>query len=272
MQGTGTVDVTTSPASVTIKNEHFGNTVTKYVTITNKQSSSVTLTPSIATQTATGFSFPVSGGTCGGTLLAPTVPAAGSCTLAYSYSPSALTPPGESGTLTITASPDLALSAHTVALSATAVPDTIAATAAVGNAWTGSGVHKVAVSSVTANTLKVTDLAEPPTSVSTFAAPTALGVSFGSTAHPGTYGGTNPGDFTVSGATGTCPAGAAANVTCYTVTFTPSAGSPSAPVTESACIDVTVASDPGSYANACAGGTNAPGVHTVKLTGNSIGP
>jgi len=55
------------------------------------------------------------------------------------------------------------------------------------------------------------------------------------------------------------------------VTFTPTGGSPSAPMRESACIDVTVASDPGTYANACAGGTNAPGVHTVKLTGSSIG-
>jgi hypothetical protein len=259
MQGTGAVDVTTSPASVTINNEQFGKTVTKYATITNKQSSSITLTPGIS-QTATGFTFPASGGTCGGTMLAGST-----CTIAYTYSPSALN--NESGTLTIRANPDLAASPyHTVTLSATTVPDTVAATAAVGNAWTVTGVHKVAVSPATANVLKVTDLASPTFGIG------ALGVSIGSAANAGAYGGTMPGDFSVSGATGKCPAGAAANVACYTVKFTPSQGSPSAPVTESACIDITVASDPGSYANACAGGTNAPGVHTVKLTGNSIGP
>src|SRR5208282_4623457 len=88
MQGTGTVDVTTSPKSVTIKNVHFGNTVTRYVTITNKQSSSVTLTPSIA-QSANGFAL-ASGGTCVGS--PAVVPAAGQtgnpCTIAYTYSPS----------------------------------------------------------------------------------------------------------------------------------------------------------------------------------------
>ncbi|MGA9724792.1 MAG: beta-propeller fold lactonase family protein, partial [Candidatus Binatus sp.] len=255
MEGTGTVDVTTSPATVTIKNQHFGETVTKFVTITNKQSQQVTLTPSI-TQSATGFAL-ASSGTCGGTILAPTVPATSSCTIAFTYSPSALTPPGESATLTISASPDLATSPHTVAITATTVPDTVGATAAVGTAVNGGP-------SVTANVLKVTDLAEPPTSVSTFAAPTALGISIGSAAHPAPYNGVG---FSVGSIPGTCPVGTAANVTCYPVTFTATAGTTGSHVTESACEDVTLTSDPGTYANACAGGTNAPGVHTVKLTG-----
>jgi hypothetical protein len=255
MEGTGTVDVTTSPASVTIKNEHFGDTVTRYVTITNKQSQAVTLTPSI-TQSATGFAL-ASGGTCGGTLLAPTVAAASSCTIAYTYSPSALTPPGESATLTITASPDLATSPHTVAITTTTVPDTVGAAAAVGLAVNGG-------SPVTANVLKVTDLASPKFAIG------ALRVSIGSTASPAPYNGgsnNNAADFSVSSTPGACPVGTAANVTCYPVTFTATEGTTSSHVTESACVDVTVTSDPGTYANACAGGTNAPGVHTVKLTG-----
>ena len=81
MEGTGKVDVITAPASATIKKEHFGDTVNRYITIINKQSQQITLTPSI-TQNASGFGV-ASGGTCGGTLLARTVPAAGSCTIAY---------------------------------------------------------------------------------------------------------------------------------------------------------------------------------------------
>ncbi len=250
MEGTGTADVTTSPAIVTINNEQFGKPVTKYVTITNKQSQRVTLTPSI-TQSATGFAL-VSGGTCGGTILAPTVPAASSCTIDYTYSPSALTPPGESATLTITASPDLATSPHTVAITATTVPDTVGATAAVGLAVNGG-------SPVTANVLKVTDLASPTFAIG------ALGVSIGAPYNGGSNN--NAAAFSVSSTAGTCPAGTAANVTCYPVKFTATEGTSSSHVTESACVDVTVASDPGTYANACAGGTNAPGVHTVKLTG-----
>ncbi len=251
MEGNGTVDVTTSPAIVTINNEQFGKPITKYVTITNKQSQRVTLTPSI-TQGATGFHFPVSGGSCGGTLSAPTVPAASSCTIAYSYSPSALTPPGESATLTITASPDLATSPHTVAITATTVPDTVVATAAVGLAVNGG-------SPVTANVLKVTDLASPKFAIG------ALGVSIGAPYNGGSNN--NAAAFSVSSTPATCPVGTAANVTCYPVKFTATEGTSSSHVTESACVDVTVASDPGTYANACAGGTNAPGVHTVKLTG-----
>jgi predicted outer membrane repeat protein len=250
MEGTGTVDVTTSPASVTIKKEDFGKTVTKFVTITNKQSQQITLTPSI-TQSASGFAL-ASGGTCGSTISAPTVPAASSCTIAYTYSPSALTPPGESATLTITASPDLATSPHTVALSATTVPDTVVAVASVGFATNGGPP-------VTANVLKVTDLASPTFAIG------ALGVSIGAPYNGGSNN--NAADFSVSSTPGTCPIGTAANVTCYPVTFTATEGTTSSHVTESACVDVTVMSDPGTYANACAAGTNAPSVHTVKLTG-----
>ncbi|MGB8682473.1 MAG: SBBP repeat-containing protein [Candidatus Binatus sp.] len=250
LEGSGKVDVTTAPASVTINKEHFGDTVKRYVTITNKQSQEITLTPSI-TQNASGFAV-TSGGTCGGTPPAPTVPASSSCTIALSYSPSALTPPGESGTLTITASPDLGTSPHTVTLSATTVPDTVAATAPVGLATNGG-------TPVTVNVLKVTDLASPTFAIG------ALGVSIGSPYNGGSNN--NSADFSVNSTPGTCPVGTAANVTCYPVTFTATEGTATSHVTESACIDVTVASDPGTYANACAGGTNAPGVHTVKLTG-----
>ncbi len=248
MQGTGTADVTTSPAGVTINNQDFGNTVTRYVTITNKQSSSVTLTPSI-TQSATGFAL-AGGGTCVGS--PPAVPANGNCTIAVAYSPSALTPPGESGTLTISASPDLATSPHTVALSATTVPDTIAATAVVGTAVNGGPP-------VTANVLKVTDLASPAFAIG------ALGVSIGTPYNGGSN--VNAADFSVSSTPGTCPLGTAANVTCYPVTFRASEGTLISHVTESSCVDVTVASDPGIYANDCASRTNAAGVHTVKVTG-----
>jgi hypothetical protein len=250
MEGTGTTDVITAPASATIKNEHFGDTTTRYITIINKQSQQITLTPSI-TQTASGFGV-ASGGTCGGTLLARTVPAAGSCTIAYSYSPSALTPAGESGTLTISASPDLATSPPTVAITATTVPDTVLAVASAGLATNGG-------TPVTADTLKVTDLASPTFGIG------ALGVSIGAPYNGGSNN--NSADFSVSSTPGSCPVGTAANVTCYPVTFTATEGTATSHVTESACIDVTVASDPGTYANACAGGTNAPGVHTVKLTG-----
>ena len=168
-----------------------------------------------------------------------------------------MTPPGESGTLTIAASLDLATSPHAVTITATTVPDTVGATAAAGTAVNGG-------SPLTANVLKVTDLAFPTFGIG------ALGVSIGSTANPATYNGgsnNNAADFSVSSTPGACPVGTAANVTCYPVTFTATEGTTSSHVTESACVDVTVTSDPGTYANACAGGTNAPGVHTVKLSG-----
>ncbi len=261
MQGTGTADVITSPAIVKINLAKFSTTRGNYVTITNKQSQQVTLTLSGTqtggTQTPTGFYFPVRGGTCGGTLLVPTVLAASSCTIAYTYEPSILTPPGESAVLTISASPDLATSPHTVTITATTLPETVGATAAVGTAINGGPP-------VTANVLKVTNLAALTIDIE------ALGVSIGSTANPAPYNGggnNNAADFSVSSTPGTCPAGTATNVTCYPVTFTATAGSTGSHVTESACVDVTVTKDPGTYANACSPGTNAPGVHSVKLTG-----
>ena len=101
---------------------------------------------------------------------------------------------------------------------------------------------------MTANTLKVTDLASPTFAIG------ALGVSIGSPYNGGSNN--NSADFSVSSTPGTCPVGTAANVTCYPVTFTATEGTTSSHVTESACIDVTVASDPGTYKDTCAGGTN----------------
>ena len=208
MEGTGTADVTTSPASVTITNEEFGKTVTKYVTITNKQSQSVTLTPSIA-QTATGFAL-AAGGTCDGTILAPTVPAASSCTIAYSYSPSALN--SESGTLTIIASPDLAPSPyHTVALSATTVPDTVTPT------------------SLVYGDLLLTDLQTKTVTV-TNKSPFTLSLS-------DSIGGTDPADFTILGG---CGSTLAPNSYCsIAVAF-----SPTETGTRSAALAVTITGDP----------------------------
>jgi hypothetical protein len=247
--------VTFAPASApTIVNEKFGSTTSsKTVTITNKQSSQMTMTAGITPVTPSNVSgFNLVSTTCGGTLSAPTVPAASSCKIYYNYSPVGLTPPGESATLAITASTLLGPQYYNLALSATTVPDTVAATAAVGLAVNGG-------SPVTANVLKVTDLASPTFGIR------ALGVSIGTPYNGGSNN--KAADFSVSSTAGTCPVGTAANVTCYPVTFTATEGTPSSHVTESACIDVTVASDPGTYANACAGGTNARGVHTVKLSG-----
>jgi CSLREA domain-containing protein len=221
LEGTGTVDVTTSPASVTITNQRFGTTITKYVTITNKQSQPITLTPSIA-QSATGFAL-ASGGTCAGT--PPVVPATSSCTIAFTYSPSALTPPGESATLTISASPDLATSPHTVAITATTVPDTVLPTTLA------YGV----VSHTTSKTLKAT-----VTNYSPFAISVGSGVS-----------GANAGDFTDAG--GTCGAMLGGNSSCtIAVTFKPTTTS-----SESATLAVSVGSDPTSPHNVSLTGTGS---------------
>jgi hypothetical protein len=219
VQGTGTADVATSPASVTINNEQFGKTVTKYVTITNKRSQQITLTPSI-TQTASGFAL-AGGGTCVGS--PPTVPAAHSCTIAFTYSPSALTPPGESGTLTISASPDLApYPYHTVALSATTVPDT------------------VTPASLVYGDLLLTDLQTKTVTV-TNNSPLTLSLSDG-------IGGTDPTDFTILGG---CGSTLAPNSYCnIAIAFVPTEIG-----TRSATLAVTIAGDPTSPHNVRLTGT-----------------
>jgi hypothetical protein len=185
LTGTGLVTTTVTPATVSIGSVKFGSKMVRSVTVSNKQSQSVSL--------GAGFSgpnfgdFSVTGGTCGALLNAKTM-----CTMAVTFTPGALG--AESTTMNVTPSPD-PLAPYSVAFNAlTTIPETVLpAKLTYGNV--AEGAPKTLNATVTNNA----------------GAPITLGAG---------VSGPNAADFALSG--GTCGATLAGLSSCtYAVTFTP---------------------------------------------------
>jgi hypothetical protein len=204
LSGTGTVDMTVSPASESIGNTKFGVKVPNTITVYNKQPHSVSLSKSISGPNAADFTFNGSG-TCTGTLAAKT-----SCTVMVTFTPGALG--SESATLTVSDSPD-ALSPYHVAFSvAGTIPEGVTTTLSYGT-----------VSRSSSKTLKATI---------TNKSPFTLSIS-------SSISGANAGDFTNAG-TGTCGASLAGNLSCtIAVKFKPTTTS-----FETGTLSVVVPQDP----------------------------
>jgi trimeric autotransporter adhesin len=214
--GTGIADMTISKTSLAFGSLKFGVKSAQSFTVTNHQTQQVTLGKTFSGTNPADFS--ISSGTCTTTLAA-----AKACTIVVTFTPGALGT--ESATLSVADSPD-PLSPYTVALSTGAtIPATITPTAiAYGTLTTKSKTKNVSV-----------------TNLSGFSLPLSESI-----------GGTNAGDFAVTG--GTCGTAAPANSICtIAVTFTPTGGGSA----ESANIAVTIGSDPTSP-------------HTVSLTGTGM--
>ncbi len=117
LSGTGAVDATVTPASISIGNTKFGVKVIRTVSVYNKQTNAVSLSRSISGPNAADFT--VTGGTCGATLAAKT-----SCSIQVTFLPGALG--SESATLAVADSPD-AGSPYNVAFTVTGtIPETVA--------------------------------------------------------------------------------------------------------------------------------------------------
>ena len=203
--GTGTVDMTVTPTSVPIGNVKDGMKFVKSISVSNKQSSSVSLSEGFSGANASDFS--ITGGTCTSTLAAK-----GTCSLAVTFIPSSIGV--ESATMTVSDAVD-PLSPYTVTFSAMAtIPESLSATKLLyGN-----------VAQTASKTLSVT-----VTNHAKSGPITLTGASIG---------GVNAGDFAVTG--GTCGGSLAALSTCtYTVKFTPSMEA-----AESGSLTVGVAEDP----------------------------
>jgi len=210
LTGTGGITMTVTPASFSI-NAKDGTTVVKTVTVSNKQSSSVSLSESFSGLNHGDFTV-TGGGTCGLTLAAKTA-----CTLHVTIAPTAVGT--ESATMAVTDVPD-PLSPYLVDFTVQAsVPESVSTTSLnYGNvAQTASKTKSVTV-------------------VNHATAPITLRASIGV--------GPNSGDFAVaSGVTNGCPlvgSLAASHVCTYAVTFTPSTES-----AESGTLSIAVAQDPG---------------------------
>ncbi len=203
--GTGTVDMTVTPANVPIGNIKDGMKFVKSISVSNKQSSSVSLSEGFSGSNAIDFS--ITGGTCSSTLAAKST-----CSLSVTFIPSAIGP--ESATMTVSDSVD-PLSPYTVTFSAMAtIPESLSATKlSYGN-----------VAQTASKTLTVT-----VTNHAHSGPITLTGTSIG---------GTNASDFAVTG--GSCGGSLGALSTCtYTVKFMPSAE-----MAESGSLTVGVAEDP----------------------------
>jgi hypothetical protein len=218
VSGTGVADMTVTPTSFMLSSTKIGSKATKSITVSNRQTNSVSLSEGFSGTNHGDFS--VTGGTCMSTLAAKA-----SCTLIVTYAPSALGT--ESATMTVTDSPDT-LGPYAVSFTtAENIPATVApaATLAFG---TTTVAHPNRTKSITV------------TNLSAF----ALAVSEGS------IGGANAGDFAVTG--GTCGASVAANSSCtIAITFTPTLHA----TVESGSIAVTIGSDPTSPHNVALTGT-----------------
>jgi hypothetical protein len=203
--GTGTVDMTVTPSSVSIGNVKDGMKSVKSVVVINKQNSSVSLSESFSGPNAEDFS--ITGGTCSSTLAAKS-----GCSLLITFIPSAIGL--ESATMTVTDAVD-PLSPYTVTFSAMAtIPESVSPTKLVyGNvAQTASKTVKITVT----NKAKSGPITLTGTSI----------------------GGTNAVDFAVTG--GSCDGSLAASSSCtYAVTFTPSTET-----AESGTLSIGVAQDP----------------------------
>jgi hypothetical protein len=205
LSGMGTIDMTVTPATVSIGNVKDGMKVVKTVIVSNKQTNSVSLSEGFSGPNAGDFS--ITGGSCGASLVAK-----GTCSILVTFMPTAVG--AESATMTVTDSPD-SLGPYTVSFSAMAtIPESLSATKLV------YGI----VAQTASKTLSIT--------VTNHAASgpiTLTGTSIG---------GANAGDFAVTG--GSCGASLAASSSCtYAVTFTPSTET-----AESGSLSIGVAEDP----------------------------
>jgi hypothetical protein len=192
------------PASFAISSTRFGIKVTKTVTVTNKQTNSVSLGKSISGPNASDFTF--NGGTCTGNLAAKT-----SCTILVTYTPGVLG--SESATMTVSASPD-PNSPYNVAFNvAGTIPETISPqTLSYGT-----------VSRSSAKTLKTTIGNKSPFTISISSS----------------ISGANAGDFTNTGG-GTCGASLAGNLSCtIAVKF-----KPTTTTTETGTLTIVIPQDP----------------------------
>ncbi len=164
----------------------------------------------------------MTGGSCG-----PTLAASSSCTYAVTFTPS--TENAESGTLSIAVAED---------------PN--GGPPAVGLGGTGATPLKVVPAAISFGTVTENTTSKPKTVTVTNSGGAAVSLSE-------SVGGTNPGDFAVTGGTcGATLAGGGASCT-YTLTFTPSTETP-----ESATLGVSASGD-----------TASP--HNVSLTGTGGG-
>jgi uncharacterized repeat protein (TIGR03803 family) len=205
LTGTGTVDMTVTPASYAFGSVKDGSKSVKAIVVHNFQTSSVSLSEGFTGANPGDFS--VTGGTCTSTLAAKAV-----CTLIVTFAPTAVGT--ESATMTVTDSSD-PLGPYPVSFTASAtVPESLSATKLVfGN------VYQTA-----SKTLNLT-----VTNKATTGSITLTGTAIG---------GLNAGDFAVTG--GTCGSSLAASSTCtYAVTFTPSTET-----AEAGTVAVGVAEDP----------------------------
>jgi hypothetical protein len=217
--GAGVADLTVTPTTFMFTSTKIGSTKTKTITVSNKQTNSVSLTLPPGFSGTNSNDFSQTGGTCMATLAAKA-----SCTLIVTYAPTQLGT--ESATMTVTDSPDT-LGPYTVSFTTAAnIPATVApATLAFGT-------------TTVAHPNKTKDLTV--TNLSAF----ALSVSEGGTTGP------NAGDFAVTG--GTCGGTVSANSTCtIAIAFTPTLHA----TPESASIAVTIGSDPTSPHNIALTGT-----------------
>jgi len=205
LSGTGTVDMTVTPASFSIGDTKFGVKVVKAATVVNKQSNSISLSPSISGPNAGDFT--VTGGTCGATLAAKT-----SCTIQVIFEPGVLG--SESATLTVSDSPD---------------PNS-----PYNAGFTVAGTIPEGVSPVTLSYGTVSRSSSRTGNI-TVANKSPFTISISSS-----IGGANAGDFTNTGG-GTCGASLAGNLSCtIAVKFKPTTTT----TTESATLAVTVPEDP----------------------------
>jgi outer membrane protein assembly factor BamB len=205
LSGTGTVDMTVTPASYAFGSVKAGSKTTKSIAVRNYQTNSVSLSEAFSGPNNGDFS--VTGGTCTSTLAPRTF-----CTLIVTFAPTAVNT--ESATMTVTDSPD-PLGPYTVSFTASAtIPESLSAKKLnFGNVYqTGS------------KTLSITLTNNATTGSITLAGTSIVGA--------------NSGDFVVTG--GSCTGSLAASSTCtYAVTFTPTTET-----AESGTLSIGVAEDP----------------------------
>ena len=218
--GTGTADMTVTPTSYGFGSVKDGSKSVKVIVVHNYQTNPVSLSEGFSGPNAGDFS--VTGGTCTSTLAKTSV-----CTLIVTYDPSATGT--EAATMTVTDSPD-SFSPYPVSFSALAtIPESASATKLIfGNVYqTASKTLSITVSNK-----------------ATSGPITLTGTSIG---------GTNSGDFAVTG--GTCTGTLAASSSCtYAVKFTPSTET-----AESGSLSIGVAEDPN-------------GGMTIPLSGTGVTP
>ena len=203
--GTGTADMTVTPASYGFGSVKDGFKAVKAIVVHNYQTNPVSLSEGFSGPNAGDFS--ITGGTCTATLAKTSA-----CSLIVTYDPSAVGT--ESATMTVTDSPD-PLGPYTVSFSTLAtIPET-----AFPPKLAFAETYQTA-----SRTLSVT-----VTNKATSGPITLTGTSIG---------GANAGDFAVTG--GTCGATLAASSSCtYAVTFTPSTET-----AEAGTLSIGVAEDP----------------------------